>query len=174
MKKNNYGKCIENPINVDGVSAEMSFLNNLTSESDLPLFYHRLGSISSPLTKKPIDVYEVVTIQGQIGNLFGKDWDLLFFNIYHQGSPSMVPENYRIKSPQWKINQFIRNCDNPQDFQFLIEKNQGTNRRIQDFPNPLLKIALEGQGIYDEHLVFCEDHQHIDRINSIFFNSHFK
>ena len=170
---NKYGKCIENPINVDGVSDQINFLNNLISESSLPLFYHRLGSISSQLTKYPIDIYEIVTLEGRIGELDGKNWDLLFFNIYQKGISPIAPANYGLKSKQWKLNQFIRHCDKPEEFQFVIEKNYGTNRRIEDFPNPLLKNTLEGQGIYEEHQVLCKDHKHIARINSIIsFNRH--
>src|SRR3990170_2002656 len=51
-----------NPIPVNGPFGETCYLNRLRSKSGVGLFYHRLGSVWSSISKHPLDQYELVAM----------------------------------------------------------------------------------------------------------------
>jgi hypothetical protein len=80
-----FGLVSTNPIPVNGSMGEIKYLNRLRKARGF--IYHRLGSVSSKISKNILDAYEIVSFDGQ-------DWDILYFDIYHPRRSTRIPEGY--------------------------------------------------------------------------------
>ena len=99
-----FGKCLTNPIPVNGPIGELVYLSRLAKlGTDAKILFHRLGSINT------IDIYETVSIDG----LF---WDFLYFSYYHPRKSRIAPKGYIIRDVQSQPLFY------------------GTNRNVPDFP----------------------------------------
>ncbi len=98
-----FGRTIDNPIPVNGSIGELIYLSSLKTSDGARVLYHRLGSIDG------IDVYETVSIDG-------RNWDLLFFSMYHPRKSRKSPTGYSI----------VKMSEQPLLY--------GTNRRVDRFP----------------------------------------
>jgi len=81
--KGEFGRCITNPVPVNGAVGELAYLSRLVTPSGAGLFGHRLGHIGK------VDVYETV-------NTDGKTWDIIFLSYYHPRKSRKAPTGYRL------------------------------------------------------------------------------
>lgn len=81
-----FGKVATNPIPVNGVKGEIKYLNRLRGKSGVGFIFHRIGSVDL-VEFNSIDVYEVVSVNG-------KDWDVLYFDMYHPRRSASIPLGY--------------------------------------------------------------------------------
>ena len=79
-----FGKCLTNPIPVNGTLGELTYLSRLLTKSGKKIFFHRLGSINT------IDIYEIVSVDGSV-------WDILFLDFYHMGKSRRTPSGYKFQ-----------------------------------------------------------------------------
>lgn len=84
-----FGHSYNNPIPVNGQFGTYKYLNKLRTSSGQPLLFHRLGSMSSSVSKYSIDVYEVVGTDG-LG------WDIIFIDMYHPRRSNHAPAGYTL------------------------------------------------------------------------------
>lgn len=81
---------LTNPIPVNGAIGEIKYLGKLRSASGFPLFFHRLASAASPVCDRPVDLYQVVGMDG-------KQWGKLYLSMYHPRRSNMAPAGYSLK-----------------------------------------------------------------------------
>jgi hypothetical protein len=79
-----FGQVIENPIPVNGPIGQVIYLSTLRCNGSRVLF-HRLGSIDR------VDVFECVSADG-------REWDLLYLEMYHPKKSTLVPTGYTKES----------------------------------------------------------------------------
>jgi hypothetical protein len=118
---------LDNPIPVNGSIGEIKYLNKLRGLSGKPLFFHRLGSDRSSICKKPIDIYEVVCIDGT-------QWNKLCFDLYHPRRSNRVPENYRLTTLAEDSDDLHSN--------YIY----GVNIHLKNFPFDLSEIIFDIYG----------------------------
>lgn len=78
-----FGRCVTNPVPVNGPLGELTYLSSLVGASGAALFGHRLGHIGR------VDVYETVSTDG-------KTWDVIFLSYYHPRKSRKAPAGYKI------------------------------------------------------------------------------
>lgn len=149
-----FGRCITNPIPVNGPIGEIKYLNRLMTR-DGGLIVHRLGSCNE------LDVYEVVSMGGEI-------WDILYFDMYHPRRSTITPSNYSFNKfheifTRLAIGYSINSFD--QDFPFglsnHIEKNIGGS---------LGKTFAERyEGVVKDRTKFVRPIDHIERLKQVKF-----
>ena len=83
--KGDFGRCVTNPVPVNGPVGELAYLSRLVTPSGAGFFGHRLGHIGR------VDVYEIVSIDGRI-------WDVNFLNFYHPRKSCKAPSGYRLSN----------------------------------------------------------------------------
>lgn len=76
-----FGRCVSNPVPVNGVVGELVYLSKLVTSTGAGLFGHRLGHIDK------VDVYETVSTDGAT-------WDIIFFSYYHPRKSRKTPTGY--------------------------------------------------------------------------------
>lgn len=172
-----YGKCPENPVNLNSVSASVIFLNNLVTEKGYHLVYHRKGTIAGP-DHKLVDHYEIMTSE----NIY----DDIYINIYHERSKWIPPHGYLFEEMSVGMNfqlmehadvdqldeedtiefddqylfteamqyfgeeaSLIRNLESMPMLERVFFNSFGTNLYVEDFPTPLLLEYLKDQGVPD-------------------------
>ena len=127
-----FGQCATNPIPVNGIQGEMVYMNTLRSRSGSPFFFHRLGSVESPISPHPVDHYEMVACDAS-------EWLDLFFSIYFPRRSRRTPDGYR-RTPWSDVSPDMR--------PFLKLPFQGTNKRVDEFPlglpGAIVKEAILG------------------------------
>lgn len=106
-----FGRCLTNPIPVNGPYGEIKYLSRLTIGSGYLLF-HRLGAVES------IDVYEIVSADG-------KFWDILYLDMNHPRRSTLKPEGYEFRKfhellSRHPIGMFTNSFD--PDFPFGLSK----------------------------------------------------
>ncbi len=84
-----FGHSCNNPIPVNAQLGSYKYLTKLRTLSGAPLLFHRLGSMSSSVSKYSVDVYEVVGIDGS-------NWDVLFVEMYHPRRSNKAPSGYTL------------------------------------------------------------------------------
>ena len=102
-----FGKCLENPIPVNGPIGEVIYLSNIVTDAGERIFAHRLGS------KDGIDIFETVSFDGT-------SWDILFFYFYYPRKSKKIPNGYKPGNPSQrsiyatnqKANDFPKNMFN--------------------------------------------------------------
>ena len=102
-----FGRCVTNPIPVNGPVGELAYLSRLVTPSGAGLFGHRRGRIEM------VDAYETVSTDG-------KTWDVFYLNFYHPRKSRKAPAGYRL-SRAGERPAFIT-C---------------TNFRVDGFPYPM-------------------------------------
>lgn len=118
--------CLTNPIPVNGSIGEIKYLGKLRGKSGSALFFHRIGSLNSPATDKPVDLYEVVCMDGT-------QWNKLHFSMYHPRRSNMVPKGYLMMP----FNKSLK-----MDLPFAY----GVNSFVENFPFSLPKAIVEFYG----------------------------
>lgn len=125
---------ISNPIPVNGPLGEIKYLGKLRGMTGHAVFFHRIGSFVSSVTKDPLDLFELVCQDGT-------QWNELYFDIYHPRRSNLVPKDYKILPYDKKLKM---------DLPFAY----GVNTFIDDFPYglPLEIDAFYGsKGVYSKH-----------------------
>jgi hypothetical protein len=89
-----------NPIPVNGVTGERVYLNRLVSKSGAGFLYHRLGSMTSPVSPYPIDAFELLAVDGSQHIVF-------YFSPYHPRRSRQEPSELRL-IPWGNLNQTER------------------------------------------------------------------
>ena len=84
-----FGRCVTNPIPVNGVLGIFKYFNKLRTSEGVPLLFHQIGSDASSVSKKLVDVYEVVSMDGET-------WDILFFDKYHPRRSNLCPSGFEL------------------------------------------------------------------------------
>jgi len=84
-----FGHSFNNPIPVNSQLGTYKYLTKLRSASGRPVLFHRLGSMSSQVTKYSVDAYEVVDTDGQ-------GWDVIFLDMYHPRRSNKAPTGYTL------------------------------------------------------------------------------
>jgi len=160
-----YGRCLDNPIQLNSIPGSIIFLNNLVTEEGLHLLYHRYGSI--PFMGNSIDHYEVMASNNK--------YDDFFINVYNENSVWIPPVGYLFEAwPEDMCEQLISRenifeldeediigFDDkyifqdhvPDDLEKVLEQNQllpplerallssfGTNSFLENFPYDLIDI----------------------------------
>lgn len=86
-----YGRCPDNPIPVNGPTSQVTYLSRLlTIDSKQRVVFHRLGSTTSKVLNIIVDTFEVVSIDG-------KDYDILYLDMYHLGQSKKAPSGYLLQ-----------------------------------------------------------------------------
>ena len=122
---------ISNPIPVNGPMGEIKYLGKLRGKTGHAVFFHRIGSWKSPVTNNPIDLFELVCLDGT-------QWNRLFFDFYHPRRSNLIPKGYI-------LNPF--NKDIKMDLPFAF----GVTTLVSNFPFNLpneLDSFYNSQGSY--------------------------
>jgi len=80
---------LTNPIPVNGSLGEIKYLGKLRGKSGNALFFHRIGSVNSPVTSHSVDLCEV-------GCMDGSQWNKLHFSMYHPRRSEKAPAGYSL------------------------------------------------------------------------------
>lgn len=115
-----------NPIPVNGLIGEIKYLGKLRGKTENALMFHRLGSVGSPAIKDPVDVYEVVCLDGT-------QWNKLHFDCYHPRRSNLAPPGYALVP---------YNKDLGMDMPFAF----GVNEHVPDFPFGLPEAIVRMYG----------------------------
>ena len=91
LKKNNkdksssdfYGITPNEPICVNGILGEITYISMLRTNNDIPFIVHRLGSINN------LDVYEICSEDFS-------DWRIVYFDMYWTSKDKLAPMNSKI------------------------------------------------------------------------------
>ena len=98
--KENYGKCIENPVNLNSIPASMIFLKNLVTDKGLHIVFHRTGSKMNS-DQKHIDQYEIMSTDGH--------YEDIYINIYNELSTWIPPTGFLFESlPDMMCDQLMK------------------------------------------------------------------
>ena len=116
-----FGRCLSNPIPVNGPTGEMKYINKLRSP-DGGLIFHRLGSYGET---DVVDIYETVSIGGKI-------WDILYLDMYHPRRSTITPRGYGFS----KFHEIFSRYD----------IGYSTNNFDPNFPFGLSKFIEKGLG----------------------------
>lgn len=84
-----FGHSFNNPIPANGQLGTYKYFTKLRSASGKPVLFHRLGSMSSQVSKYSIDSYEVVGTDGE-------GWDIIFIDMYHPRRSNKAPDGYTL------------------------------------------------------------------------------
>lgn len=80
---------LSNPIPVNGALGEIKYLGKLRGTSGFALFFHRIGSSSSPVSEKSVDIYGTVCMDGS-------QWSTLYFDMYHPRRSNLAPNGFTL------------------------------------------------------------------------------
>lgn len=161
MTKSQYGKSRTNPIRVKGASGEIEYLEELVTITDQPLIFHRL--LSQNTNRGIIDVYEVVSSDG-------KNWDLLYFDMYASSNSELVPEGYKFADHKKLLQTFIDGVNNPKNPAYLIECSIGSNSISRKFPIDIVAKFCEryyDAPIFEYFFQFKRPENHIQRLKDL-------
>ena len=82
-----FGNVPVNPIPVNGPIGEIKYLSRLRVKHGPGFIFHRIGSVRISDTTNPIDVFEIVSIDGHV-------WDILYLDMYHPRRSVKAPKGY--------------------------------------------------------------------------------
>jgi hypothetical protein len=118
-----FGRCITNPIPVNGPHGEIKYINRLRNKNGSRLIFHRIGSTET------IDVYETVSVDANT-------WDILYFDMYHPRRSTKTPKGYKFS----RFNELIDR----------LPVGLGSTRgRDIDFPFGIGKLIELNYAVYD-------------------------
>lgn len=119
---------LSNPIPVNGALGEIKYLEKLRGRSGFALFFHRIGSTSSPVCKQAVDIYETVCMDAS-------QWAILHFDMYHTRRSNLAPDGFTFMPFDRRLKM---------DLPFAY----GVNELISDFPYGLPDAIVK---LYGEH-----------------------
>ena len=128
-----FGRSLTNPIPVNGLLGELTYLSQLQTTSGIPVCFHRIGSFNS------VDIFETYALDG------GK-WDVLYLSLYFQKKSRKLPTGYQF--------------DSASPTRRLLK---GTTLEVGDFPKYISNAAVEccerilNVRLVDMRLKFLED-----------------
>ena len=119
-----FGHAATNPIPVNGVFGTFTYLAKLrlATARGGALLFHRVGSVRSPVSAHPVDVYETVDVHAQ-------RWDVLYVDPYHPRRSNLAPEGYALMPYDKRMGE--------------PPAGYGVNTRCPDFPGEL-PVAIVG------------------------------
>ena len=82
-----FGRIPTNPIPVNGPLGEIKYLSRLHIKNGPGVIFHRLGSVNVPQLNLPVDVFETVSLDGEV-------WDILYISMYHPRRSTKIPKSY--------------------------------------------------------------------------------
>ena len=128
--KGEFGRCLTNPIPVNGPIGEIAYLSRLATPSGAALFGHRLCHIGK------LDVYENVSTDGNT-------WDVFYLSFYHPRKSHKTPTGYLL--PQIGERPAFITCTNLRvhDFPYAMEG------AIRECMSRVLGIPVRPQNIAD-------------------------
>jgi len=88
-----FGISPNNPIPANGPIGESVYIFRLRGKNNKPFWYQRLGSFESKDFSRRIDVYEILSTDGQ-------EWAILYFSMRHERRSTKAPDGFRLIS--WK------------------------------------------------------------------------
>src|SRR5665213_84181 len=109
-----FGKCVTNPIPVNGPIGELMYLSALRKYPDDKVIFHRIGS------KGAVDIYEIRSLNDD-------ERSHLFLNMYFPKKSSLAPSGYVVRQPDRSDVRFLR----------------GVNTRMENFPDNLYSAAAD-------------------------------
>lgn len=121
---------ITNPIPVNGSLGEIKYLGKLRGKSGNALFFHRIGSVSSPVTDNSLDLYEVVCMDGS-------QWNKLHFSMYHPRRSNKTPKGYSLTP----FNKSLK-----MDMPFAYGVNSLVNNFPLSLPEEIINFYGESPG----------------------------
>lgn len=127
-----FGRVPTNPIPVNGSYGEVTYLSRLrVKATGAIVVFQRIGSCgSNEVCDNPVDGFEIVSLDGSFK-------DELFFDMYHDGQSSKVPEGY-----------------------IMLEELAGLTGvpdRIKDFPNGIYEaVAQYSKRVFGSNLALPE------------------
>ncbi|MDP3113911.1 MAG: hypothetical protein Q8M98_03950 [Candidatus Cloacimonadaceae bacterium] len=118
---------ITNPVPVNGIVGEFMYLNRLRSKlNGTGFLFHRLGSFESIVTKTPIDIYEMVTIDGS-------EWHQICLCPYYPKRSLCTPSYARLY-PWNQMSEALR---------VMSKFGFGVNSIVSEFPLGLPEAMRE-------------------------------
>lgn len=99
----------DNPIPVNGAIGEIKYLAKLRTDKGVPICFHRLGSRVSKVAERPVDMYEVMALDGTFKST-------LYFDFYHPRRSNIAPTGFFLEKvgssrsdPAWGygVNSFV-------------------------------------------------------------------
>ena len=117
---------VMNPVPVNGALGEIKYLAKLRGLTGQALFFHRLGSVTSPVLSDMADLYEVVCLDGT-------QWGRLHLDMYHPRRSNQAPDGFSLVP----FNKSI-GMDLPLGF--------GINATAPDFPYGLTELLVQIYG----------------------------
>ncbi|MDP3989130.1 MAG: hypothetical protein Q8P93_02755 [bacterium] len=97
-----FGRCATNPIPVNGPFGEIKYMNKLKVIDGPGFVFHRPGSVVAENQKRPVDIFEIVSIDG-------RHWDILYFNMWHPRRSTIAPKGCWLE-PFHEIHSRHRLC----------------------------------------------------------------
>lgn len=79
-----------NPIPVNGQMGEIKYLAKLRTKEGEPICFHRVGSEGSDATDRPVDKYEIISVDGS-------EKLILFFDFYHPRRSCLAPPGFYLE-----------------------------------------------------------------------------
>jgi hypothetical protein len=110
-----------NPIPVNGAGGEVNYLNRLFLLNGERVFFHRVGTVMSPLATMPLDRFEVVATDASI-------WKYLYFAPYHPRRSTKAPLGFRVR-PWHELSELERLS--------AYVPQWGLTSEVEDFPRGL-------------------------------------
>lgn len=127
-----FGRAPSNPIPVNASYGEVTYLSRLrVKETGQPVAFHRLGSFgSNHVCDNPVDGFEIISLDGTFR-------DKLYFDMYHDGQSSKVPEGYTMV----------------EELAYLT----GVANSVKDFPNGIYEaVAQYSKRVFGSNLALPE------------------
>lgn len=117
---------MDNPIPVNGPIGEIKYLIKLKGTNGLATMFHRIGSCRSEVALHPLDLFEVVCIDGS-------QWAHLYFDSYHPRRSNLCPDGFYLEP----LNK-LRGIDS--------NSGLGTTYFVENFPHLLPEAILHQYG----------------------------
>lgn len=137
---------VSNPIPVNGSIGEIKYLGKLRGITGQMVLFHRIGSVKSEASDNPVDIFELVCLDGT-------QWNKLHFDFYHPRRSNLVPEGYTLESYKKRMK-----IDSPFAF--------GVTSFVPNFPYGLPKEIDSFYGItkeFSRHVQECIDRFSFER-----------
>lgn len=119
-----FGLVPTNPIPVNSHIGETVYINKLRSKTGVGFLYHRLGSVQTSVTNKPVDLFELVSVDAM-------QKVKLYFDIYHPRRSTKCPKDLNLLSWQELSKELRIMCK--------INSVGITSGRVSNFPYDLPK-----------------------------------
>ena len=88
--KGEFGICISNPVPINGISANESYLKKLITSDGMTISWKRKGSGLAENIDKPIDIYSIIDSSGS-------ERPTIYISPYHPSTSTKAPVGYKFK-----------------------------------------------------------------------------